>query len=375
MRILHIEAGRHLYGGANQVRILVNGLAAARIENVLVCARDGEIASSPLAANVVPLTIGGDLDFGSLARFARAIRSFVPDVVHVHSRRGADLWGGLAASRARVPAVLTRRVDSSEPRAWARFKFRPYARIVALSRAIEAQLLACGVDAERIARIPSAVDARRYRPDASARARVLAAFELPRDALVVGVVAQLIERKGHDRLLAALPELASREPRVRVLFFGRGPLAATLRREIRALGLDEHVLLAGFRADLPELMPGLDVLVHPARREGLGAALLEAASCALPIVASSAGGIGEVLEHGRTGRLVDCDDTIALAAEIGRLLSRPEERRRIGEAARREVERRFTVDEWVAAHVRLYEASVCAAKRPAQTVRSPVRIG
>ena len=175
--------------------------------------------------------------------------------------------------------------------------------------------------------------------------------------------------------VAALPELASREPRVRVLFFGRGPLAATLRREIRALGLDEHVLLAGFRADLPELMPGLDVLVHPARREGLGAALLEAASCALPIVASSAGGIGEVLEHGRTGRLVDCDDTIALAAEIGRLLSRPEERRRIGEAARREVERRFTVDEWVAAHVRLYEASVCAAKRPAQTVRSPVRIG
>lgn len=364
MRILHIEAGRHLYGGANQVRVLVNGLAAAQVDNVLVCARDSELASAPLAASVVPLRIGGELDAGSLLRFERAIRFFAPDVVHVHSRRGADVWGGVAAARARVPAVLTRRVDSREVRPWARLKFRPYARIVALSRAIEAQLLACGIDAARVEHIPSAVDTDRYRRDPSARARVLAEFGLPRDALVVGVVAQLIVRKGHDRLLAALPELARREPRVSVLFFGRGPCAATLRAELQARGLDRRVQLAGFREDLPELMPGLDLLVHPARREGLGVALLEAASCALPIVAAPVGGVPDLIEHARTGWLVDFEDPAAVAEALGRLLSEPGERKRLGEAARRDVERRFSVAAMVDAHVRLYESSAHAAATP-----------
>jgi glycosyltransferase involved in cell wall biosynthesis len=366
MRILHIEAGRHLYGGVSQVRTLLNGLAAARVENVLVCARDGELASVSLAACVVPLRIDGDLDIRSLARFGRAIRSFAPDVVHVHSRRGADLWGGIAAARARVPAVLTRRVDSREPRLWGRIKFRPYARIVALSRAIEAQLRECGVGAERVARIPSAVDSARYRPDPSARARILTEFGLAHDARVIGVVAQLIARKGHDRLLAALPELVRREPRARVLFFGRGPREAILRAQLKALDLDEHVVFAGFRNDLPDVLPGLDVLVHPARREGLGVALLEAASCAVPIVAAAAGGVPDLIEHGRTGWLVDCDDPAALAAAVARVLSRPEERVRIGAAARSEVERRFAVEALVAAHLRLYESSVRTAPRRAE---------
>jgi len=361
MRILHIEAGRHLYGGANQVRALVNGLAPARVDNVVVCARDGELATASLAATVLPVRIAGDLDFGSVARFVRAIRSFAPDVVHVHSRRGADLWGGAAAARAGVPAVLTRRVDSSEPRLWARLKVRPYARIVALSRAIEAQLEAFGVDSERVVRIASAVDTQRYRPDPTARARLLAELGLPREALVVGVVAQLIARKGHDRLLAALPELAHRVPAVSVVLFGRGPREASLRAELRALGLDGRTRVAGFRADLPELLPGVDLLVHPARREGLGAALLEAAACGLPIVAAPVGGIPDVIDHGRTGWLVDCADPAALADALARLLSAPGERKRLGDAARREVERRFSVAAMVDAHLRLYATIAQAA--------------
>ena len=374
MRILHIEAGRHLYGGANQVRTLINGLAAARIDNVLVCARDGELGRSPLAAKVVPVRTFGDLDVGSFVRFERAIRAFAPDVVHVHSRRGADLWGGAAAARAGVPAVLTRRVDSAEPRPWARLKFRPYARIVALSRAIEAQLAACGIGAERVARIASAVDTQRYRPDPSARARVLAELGLARDALVVGVVAQLIERKGHDRLLAALPEVARRIPRVNVVLFGRGPREAALREELRALGLDGRTRVAGFRPDLPELLPGLDLLVHPARREGLGAALLEAASCGLPIVAAPVGGVPDVIEDGRTGWLVDCADPAVLADALARLLSDSAERKRLGEAARRDVERRFSVGAMVDAHLRLYATiAQAAASRRAATGRSRSR--
>jgi len=355
MRIAHLEAGRHLYGGAAQVRYLLDGLTARGVDNVLLCPPDSELAAAAPAAAVHALPMRGELDVVLLPRLVRALRRLAPDLVHVHSRRGADLYGGLAAWLAGIPAVLTRRVDSPEPAWLGRWKYRPYVAIVALSRAIEVQLVAAGVDAARVVRIPSAVDTARYRPDAAARGRLLAAFALPSDALVVGVVAQLIERKGHAALLALLPELVRERPTLRVLCFGRGPLEGALRAEIGARGLEHHVVLAGFRADLPELLPGLDVLAHPATREGLGLALLEAASAGVPVVAYDAGGVPDAVVDGATGLLVPVGDAVALRAALAHLLAARAERARLGVAARAHAERHFDVARLAAAHLSLYE--------------------
>jgi glycosyltransferase involved in cell wall biosynthesis len=354
MRIAHLEAGRHLYGGAAQVRYLVDGLTARGVHNLLLCPTGSELAGAADAASVRGLAMLGDLDVLLPVRLVRALARFRPDVVHVHSRRGADVYGGLAAALSSVPAVLTRRVDSVEPAWLARWKYKPYAAVVALSRAIEAQLAAAGVDPGRIVRIPSAVDTTRFRPDATARARLLAAFRLPNDALVVGVVAQLIERKGHAALLEWLPELARERPTLRVLLFGRGPLEPALRARIAALRLGGHVTLAGFRAGLPELLPGLDVLAHAALREGLGLVLLEAASAGVPVVAYAAGGVPDAVVDGVTGLLAPVGDTAALRAALARLLAARVERARLGAAARAHAERHFGIDGLVDAHLSLY---------------------
>ncbi len=370
MRVLHIESGRHHYGGAAQVGYLIAGLRAAGVENVLVCAAAGELAArAGLAADVVALPMRGDLDVAQARRLGHVLRSERPDVVHVHSRRGADIYGGIAAALAGVPAVLTRRVDSAEPAWWARLKYRPYARLIALSRAIEAQLRRCGIGANRVVRIPSAVDTDRYRPDTAARARLQALFGLPADALIVGVVAQLIPRKRHAWLIAEIPALVRREPRLRVVCFGRGPLEMRLRAEVSARGLERHVLLAGFRDDLPSLLPGLDLLAHPAQREGLGVAVLEAASCGVAIAAAAAGGVPDVLEHGRTGAVVGVDDRAGFAREVGRLLGDGRERHRLANAARATVERRFSVAAMAAAHLDLYSAVLQSPARVARAAR------
>src|SRR5262245_47960439 len=233
MRIVHVETGRHLYGGGRQVLDLVAGLAARGVDNMLVCARGGELeaaASGALqAARIVALPMRGELDFAFPGRLLRVLRETAPDLVHVHSRRGADHGGAAATWLERVPAVLTRRVDADEPKSWARLKYRPYLQVIALSRAIESQLATHGVARERIVRIPSAVDAARFRPDPQARARLRAAYGLPADAAVVAVVAQLIPRKGHRLLFAELPALVREHPSLHVLCFGRGPLEAELR--------------------------------------------------------------------------------------------------------------------------------------------------
>jgi glycosyltransferase involved in cell wall biosynthesis len=159
-----------------------------------------------------------------------------------------------------------------------------------------------------------------------------------------------------------LPELVREWPQLRVVCFGRGPLEAPLRAELAARGLARHVVLAGFRADLPLLVPGLDVLVHPASREGLGLALLEAASAGVPVVACAVGGVPDVVVDGETGALVARDDAAAFGQALHALLASPAERRRLGAGARRHVERKFDTARLVAAHHSLYARVL--SKRP-----------
>ncbi len=356
MKIVHVEAGRHAYGGAQQVRYLIRELAARGVDNVLVCPPGAEVAQGLEAVcTIAELPMHGDLDLGLAYRLRRLLTRLEPDLVHVHSRRGADLFAALAA-RGRWPAVLTRRVDHAEFRFWAAAKYASYAALIAISSAVERRLLEAGVAEARIRRVPSGVDVHRFRPDPAARARLRAAFALPEDAFAIGVVAQLIPRKGHDDLLRWLPALLARRPQVAVLCFGRGRRAGPLERRIAASGLEGRVRLVGFRQELPELLPGLDALFHPARAEGLGVAVLEALAAGVPVVAAAAGGIVDVIEHGVSGLLAAPGDDGAWIDALDRLIADPAERRRLAMAGRGRMEQRFSTARMAEGNLAVYEA-------------------
>lgn len=358
MRVVHLESGRHLYGGAQQVCGLITGLAAEGIENVLICPRDSAIANTvgrmDRAAEVIEIPMRGDLDIALPGRLRSLLESRQPNIVHVHSRRGADHFGGWNARWAGVPAVLTRRVESAEFKALALLKYQPYAAIIAISRAIEAQLKDnVGLAQNRVHYVPSGVDTDRYRP-IEARGRLAELYGLPAGAFTLGVVGQLILRKGHARLFDALPELIAAHPEVQVLCFGQGPLQQELEQQIQKLALTAHVRLAGFRNDLAWLLPELDCIVHPAEREGLGVAVLEALSCRVPVVASAVGGLVDIIEHESTGLLVDLGDDEGLLAALRRMVQDPGLRQRLGEAGRRRVETAFSVGSMTTGNLSIY---------------------
>ncbi|MEO0998912.1 MAG: glycosyltransferase [Pseudomonadota bacterium] len=226
----------------------------------------------------------------------------------------------------------------------------------AIDAVLEPALAAgAGLSAERLTVIRDAVatDALVLSPDEAWFRRE---FALPDDAPVIGVVAQLIERKGHADLLDALPLVLGEHPDLRVLLFGRGPLEQTLRMKAQAHGLEAVVRFCGFRHDLRRILPCLDLLVHPARREGMGVAVLEAASAALPVVACRAGGVAEIVVSGETGLLVEPAEPLALADAIRALLDDPEQARAMGVRARRRIEELFSLQAQAAAHISLYES-------------------
>jgi glycosyltransferase involved in cell wall biosynthesis len=354
VKILHVETGRHLYGGARQVAYLLNGLAARGVDNLLVCAAGQPIAAG-CAAKVFEWRLGGDLDASFYRRLVKLARDERPDIVHIHSRRGADSFGGRAARRAGVPAILTRRVHSSEPGFWLRFKCAPYDAIVAISSAVQDELVARGIGDERLTLIPSAVDTTQYCPDSGARDRLVSRFRLPADALIGGAVAQLIPRKGLDRLLPVAAKLVAAEPRFRLLLFGQGPDRSALARTIELRGLVDRVLLCGFVDDLPALLPGLDLLLHPARREGLGVVVLEAMAAGVPVVAAAVGGIVDVIKPGIDGELLPPGAVDAWARTVVSLLRDDSARQRLAGAARSKVTTAYTITRMVNSYRSLYD--------------------
>lgn len=351
MHILHVETGTKLYGGARQVLMLLDGLARLGVRSTLACPAKSAIAEAAAAAghDVARLDFQGDLDPRLRRQLTALIDSTGADLLHAHSRRGADLHGGLAA-RGRVPAVLTRRVDNPDTPLVGRLKYRHYDRVVAISNAVLEQLHANGIPDERLRLVRSAVEDAPLEP-AWDIARFRSTFGLEPETRSVGVIAQLIPRKGHGFLLDAWSRVRARTGDARLLIFGQGPLDSGLRA--RAAG-DDSIVFAGFRPDLRQFLGHLDLVVHTAVREGLGVALLEAQAAGVPVAGFAAGGVAEAVLDGITGRLVPPGDVAALADAMTALLDNGDLRRQLGEAGRDRVRREFSPARMAAAYVDIY---------------------
>jgi glycosyltransferase involved in cell wall biosynthesis len=169
------------------------------------------------------------------------------------------------------------------------------------------------------------------------------------DSVVVGLFARLVAWKGAEVFLGAAARVADAHPRARFLIaggtlYGEEPdFPGRLRRLARELGMAERVHFTGHREDVLAVMHGCDVICHCSLEpEPFGMVVIEAMAIGKPVLASRAGGPEEIVEHGRSGILVDPGDEQALAGEIAALLADPARRRALGDAGRDRARRAFS---------------------------------
>jgi glycosyltransferase involved in cell wall biosynthesis len=345
---MHVDPERGFSGGEVQVFLLLEGLRARGHEVLLACqpasAPAREAAARGIATLEVPMR--GDLDLAAARALRRGMRAHAVELVHLHTGR-ANWLGGLAAWRAGVPAVSTRRMDRRVKRNWkTRLVYgKLVLRTAAISPAVLARLAQAGVPAVRTRLIWSSVDPARLaptRPAAELRAELGAA---PDDVVLLALGA-LVERKGFDLLLAAFAGLPAR---ARLWIAGEGPERAAL-----AARLGARARLLGQRTDVPDLLAACDVFVMPSRAEGLGVAALEAMAAGRAVVASRVGGLGEAVVHERTGLLVPPDDAPALAAALLALVEDADLRARYSAAGPGRVAEGFLAEQMVDAYEALY---------------------
>jgi glycosyltransferase involved in cell wall biosynthesis len=315
-RIVHVASGREWRGGQNQVLLLARALAACpdEVEQVVVTGRDTLLARRLAAASVPVAPVGwrAALSPAALAGTLREI-SRGPSLLHAHDAHAVTL-AGLAAALTRTPFVATRRVDFSLRRKgfWARAD-----RIIAISDAVRGVLLADGIPAGRIVRVHSGIDldaVRSVRPGP-----IRSELNLPESGPLAVSVGALVGHKDHATLLAAAEELARSRPELRWAVAGEGPLRRVLEARIAELGLRERVHLLGQIEEPLRLIAAADVFVMSSREEGLGTSVLDAMALDVPIAATRAGGIPEMLEGG-AGLLSPPGDGLALARSVDLLL-------------------------------------------------------
>ncbi len=175
---------------------------------------------------------------------------------------------------------------------------------------------------------------------------------------VLGVVGSLYPVKGHRFFLEAMPELLRRWPQARLLVIGRGELDVALKEQAQQLAIGANVHFLGMRQDVPRLLSVLDAFVLPSLSEGLSLALLEAMASGKPVVATLVGGNPELIDHGRTGFLVQPENANDLAANLVKLLSDPGMMQQFGRQAAGRVQQHFSMGQMVDRYRNLYARSL-----------------
>jgi glycosyltransferase involved in cell wall biosynthesis len=350
-----------LAGGAERLAIeLAMRLDRERFEPTLCVSRfyergDARFRDSGLGAldrlerahvRVLPLKRERTLDVGAWLRLARYLRRERVEVLHAH-KFGSNVWGTLVGRAARVPVVLAHEHTwSYEGQPLRRFLDRELIargadRLIAVSRADRRRMLEVeGIDERRTMFIPNGIVGL---PPPSGR-DVRAQLEIEAGAPLLGVVGTLRPQKAHGTLLRALPSLRTEWPGIRLLIIGSGPDRASVEGLAEELGVRESVRFLGDRADVPDLLAALDVAVCCSDFEGSPLSVMEYMDAALPIAATSVGGVPDLIDSGVHGLLVAPGDPDALAGAIAALLRDPEGARAMGARARARRRSEFDID-------------------------------
>jgi glycosyltransferase involved in cell wall biosynthesis len=371
--VLQLAANRWWTGSADPVIQLSRGLQARGHRILLglipgdrfeLKAREAGLApidGLSLEAKVMPLGLLTDI-----VRLRRLVRTERIDVVHCHHAH--DHWLGLLC-RGRAALVRTfhnlRAVSASPPTQWL---YRQSDALLAASSEIAARCRERG-RSERVFRVDGVTDVTRF-DSAGGGESIRKEFGLG-PGPVIGCVARLAVRRGHETLIRGFALLLAHHPDARLMLVGKGELRAPLEALVQNLGLGQHVLFVGYRdTDLPQVLDALDVFVlMGAGSDESCRAALEAMAAGRPVVARRVGGLADAVMDGRTGVLVDDDLPESVSAALGTLIEDPERMRAMGRAGRERALTTFTPDGHAAQVESVYRSALgtTAARMPGES--------
>jgi glycosyltransferase involved in cell wall biosynthesis len=377
LRVLTLVATLNPGGAERLAATVASRLDRDRFESVLCTTRghgQSILVDQALAAGVRLL---------ALQRSSRAalwawlpliafLRREQVDVLHAHMF-GSNVWAAVVGRIARVPVVI------AHEHSWS-FKGEPVRRfldrelisrgadvLLAVSKEDRRRMIEVeGIRRDKIRILPNGIP-----PLPPPRGAVRSELGIPPSSPVIGTLTVLRREKALHVLVQASALLAPEFPDLRVLIAGQGPEEESLRALVRELGLEEVVLLLGFRRDVADVLAALDVAVFSSEREGSPLAVMESMAAGKPVVATCVGGVPELVDDGVHGLLVRPRDPHALSKAVAILLRDPGLRTELGRRGQARQERDFHIEATVRRLEDLYQQLFLTTERARQERMRP----
>ncbi len=359
MKILFVDLEREWRGGQSQAFLTLVGLKSNGHDVLLIAPSGAPLAERAAAAGVSVRCVP---QLGMRLWGAFAIRSALKqshfDLIHVNEPHALTAaW--FARAHRKHPTVLSRRIGFPLKKTWiARARYGSLMRFLANCNDVRDSLLRSGVAPRRVAIVNEGVDI----PEPTAPTQKHAARQkwgVRPDAFLFGCVGVFVPEKGQRHLIAALAIVREQFPQARLLLAGDGACRTDLEELTRNLGQSDAVIFTGFLEDVAPVYAALDAFLMPSEFEGLGTALQSAMALGLPCVSTARGGLAEVVAADLTV-LVREPDAKEFAEAMKHLIADESLRKRLGAAARNEIQQRFSDVRMVARTIEVYR-EVCNA--------------
>jgi len=354
MNILFVDLERKWRGGQSQAFLMLRGLRDEGHEVVLVAPNGAPLTEriahlGGIAVRRVPM-------IGMRAWGALAIRGLLQekkvDLIHVNEPHGLTAaW--FAKAHQKMPIVLSRRIGFPLKKTWiARARYGALTKFLANCKDVEESLVRAGIEPARIAIVNEGVEvppktSQKEREDARAK------WGIRKEEFLFGCVGVFVPEKGQRHLIGALAILRKQSPQARLILAGDGKCRGELEALARELGVSNDVIFTGFLRDVGPVYAAMDAFVFPSEFEGLGTALQSAMALALPCVSTTRGGLAEVVDGERTV-LVAEPGAKEFASAMQRLIADELLRKRLGDAARSEIQERFSDTRMVKRTIEVY---------------------
>lgn len=319
-------------------------------DQYIVCAKDTPIYEVAKEKNmqVIGFDFKSEYDFKFAKQLAKIVKEKDIDVVLMHNSTAHTL-AVLSHKfyKMQAPLVLCRtlirRVDTNVLRKW-KYNYKGIKRIICVSQAVVDVLKFAVKDHSKLSIVGSVTDIDKFKKQAP-NGLLHEQFNIPKDYKLIGNIAAFTGFKDHYTWVDTVEILVKRKTvKAKYILVGIGELEEEIKQYVTDKNLDDHIIFAGFRKDIPELLPEFDLFMFTSNNEPTGGVLLESYACKVPIVAANAGGIPEVIVDKKTGLLAEVGKPIDFADKVELLMKDEALQQKLVENGYQHLKDNFTKD-------------------------------
>jgi len=352
MRLLQITASTVWRGHEQKIIYLYEAFEEKKYfeEQYIVCPFNTPVHEVAEEKNmkVIGFDYKGEYDFRFAKELAKIVREKQIDVVFIHSSKAhtlavlSHLLFGLNAPLV-LCRTLIRRVDSNFFRKW-KYNYKGIKKIICVSNPVVDVLKYAVKDHSKMCVVGSVTDIHKFNKTVKT-GMLHREFNIPQHYKIIGNIAEFTGFKDHRTWINTV-EILVKERKLQAAFIlvGQGELEGEIRELAREKGLEEHIIFAGFRKDVPEILPEFDLFLFTSNNEPTGGVLLESYACRVPIVAAKAGGIPEVIVENETGLLAEVGNPRDFAEKVEYLLDNKELQKKFTDNGYQFLAENFTKD-------------------------------